>query len=276
MLINQKLLDFQANAFAKEYLGRAPFPNIAIDDFLSESAAREIINSFPNVTDKIWTHYVHYNERKHGLTKWEHLPIPVQNLVTEMSQPKFISWLEKLTGIDGLFADPNLEGSGLHQTLPGGFLNIHADFTVHPLKRNWQRRVNVLLYLNEDWNESWGGQLELWDETMQNCTQKIAPFFNRAAIFTTSTTSFHGYPNAVTCPEGVSRKSLAMYFYTEEENPVKSATSYKPRPTDGFKSLFIWGDTQLISLYSYLKGKFGLNDDFISSILNIFTTKKSK
>tara|TARA_R110002050_G_scaffold290260_1_gene443756 strand:+ start:87752 stop:88576 length:825 start_codon:yes stop_codon:yes gene_type:complete len=274
MIINQEKLDSQLAHFQKAYAEATPFPNTFIDDFLTKPYLEVITKDFPSVNDKTWTHYIHYNERKHGLTKWEHFPASVKDLITEMSQPAFLGWLEKLTGIQHLFADPALEGSGLHQTLSGGFLNIHADFTAHPLHQNWQRRVNVLIYLNEDWNPDWGGELELWDGDMQNCIQRISPIQNRVAIFNTGTKTYHGYPTPVSCPDGVSRKSIAMYFYTKDQKFKKVTTDYRGRPTDGYKKALIWADTKALWTYSKIKGLLGLNDDFISSILSKFNAKK--
>ena len=270
MLIDQENLDSNLGNFKSIYGSSTPFPSIYIDQFLTPTAISRVQKEFPTVSDNVWTHYIHYNERKHGLTKFDYFPLSVKELVTEMSQPKFISWLENLTGIPNLFADPNLEGSGLHQTLKGGFLNIHADFTVHPLKSNWQRRVNVLVYLNENWNSDWGGNLELWNENMTQCEQSISPMLNRAAIFSTGTNTYHGYPHPLSCPENESRKSIAMYFYTEESSFKKMATDYKSRPEDGGKKWLIKLDNILISVYSKIKGAFGLNDDLISAILQKF------
>ena len=88
-----------------------------------------------------------------------------------------------------------MEGGGLHQSVHGGFLNIHADFTVHPLHANWRRRVNLLLYFNEDWDPEYGGQLELWSTDIKTRVQVVAPVQNRCVIFTTDPDSFHGHPS---------------------------------------------------------------------------------
>lgn len=274
MVINQQKLDDKIAELTQKYKSALPFPNTYIDDFLTPESVNQLLSEFPKVSDKVWTHYIHYNERKHGLTKWAFLPNSVKELITEMSQPPFIEWLEKLTGISGIFADPEMEGSGLHQTLSGGFLNIHADFTVHPLHNNWRRRVNVLVYLNEDWKPEWGGDLELWDDKMQNCVQRVSPLLNRVAIFSTGKKTYHGYPNPITPPNGHARKSIAMYFYTKDDDFEKGSTNYRARPDDGYKKSLIWADSKMISIYSRIKGVLGFNDDFVSSILRMFNSEK--
>jgi hypothetical protein len=154
-------------------------------------------------------------------------------------------------------------------------LNIHADFTVHPHKRNWRRRVNVLVYLNEGWLPEYKGDLELWTRDMKACAQKVLPIYNRCAIFNTDEDSFHGLPEPIMCPDDMTRKSIALYYFTEEtEAPRKKATNYRARPNDGFKSVFIYLDKQMVSWYNTLKGVLGIDDKVVSKILNFLNGRK--
>ena len=125
----------------------------------------------------------------------------------------FLTFLERLTGVDGLIADAHLRGGGLHEIRRGGKLDVHADFNYHKRIKLY-RRLNLLLYLNQGWDEDWGGHLELWSRDMTRCVQRIAPVFNRAVIFDTSSHSYHGHPEPLECPETTSRKSMALYYYT--------------------------------------------------------------
>lgn len=257
------------------YQGASPYPHIMFEDFLETWAADKALEVFPKVKDEGWIHYVHVNEKKHGLNKLDLIPAFIREVIDELNSPSFISYLEELTGIQGLMPDETFEGGGIHQSERGGYLNVHADFTVHPHKRNWRRRVNVLVYLNKNWEASYGGDLELWDRKMIQCEQKIAPLFNRVVVFNTDEDSYHGLPDPLMCPDGESRKSIALYYFTEEkETPKLRATNYRARPTDGAKSILIWGDKQAIALYNWVKSTFGLNDDFASKILNKFGGKK--
>jgi len=260
-----------------QYKTAEPYPHICLDNFLEENAAEKMLEVFPKVQDDGWIHYVHVNEKKHGLNKLELIPEYIRTVIGELNSPEFISWLEKITGIPNLLPDETFEGGGIHQSEKGGYLNVHADFTVHPHKRNWRRRVNVLVYLNKDWKPEYGGDLELWDRKMTKCVQKIAPIFNRVVIFNTDEDSYHGLPEPLNCPENESRKSVALYYFTEEKNiPKKRSTNYRARPTDGAKAALIWLDKKAISTYSWIKGTLGINDDFASRILNMFSGKKRK
>lgn len=274
-IVDLDLWEGRLPKLVESYRGAKPFPHIALDDFLDKSAATQAQEAFPRVQDEGWIHYVHVNEKKHGLNKMDRLPPYLREVIQKLNSDRFVKWLEKLTGIQGLHADDMLEGGGLHQSQRGGFLNIHADFTVHPHKRNWKRRVNVLVYLNKDWQKEWGGDLELWERDMSACGQKIEPFFNRCVIFNTDEDSYHGLPDPIMCPEGETRKSIALYYFTVEKTaPNLRTTNYRARPTDGMKGIAIWLDKQAIAGYTRVKRTFGINDDFVSKVLNLFGGKR--
>lgn len=244
------------------------FPHIVLDDFLDASELRDAVTVFPPLGPK-WIHYQHVNENKGGLNKRQFIPSQLLEIIDELNTPAFVAWLSELTGIPGLKPDPMLEGGGLHQILPGGFLNIHADFTVHPHHRHWRRRVNLLLYLNQNWHEEYGGHLEFWTKDMKRAFKRILPVFNRCVIFNTDADSYHGHPEPLTCPQGVTRKSIALYYFTEEQSaPLKTATNYRARPGDGIRALLIYLDKKLLAFYNMIKGVFGINDDFASRILS--------
>jgi len=260
---------------AEIYQKASPYPHTKIDDFLELPAARKAMEAFPPVKGEGWIHYLHVNEKKHGLNKMDRIPLYLQEVIRELNSEEFVAELSKLTGIPGLMPDPTLEGGGLHQSQRGGYLNIHADFTVHPHKRNWRRRVNLLVYLNEGWKPEYKGDLELWDRNMKQCEHKISPVFNRCVIFNTDADSYHGLPEPIECPEHMTRKSIALYYFTEEDHiPQKRGTNYRARPGDGFKSVLIYLDKQLVNMYSRVKGALGINDDFVSKVLGFFNRKK--
>ena len=101
----------------------------------------------------------------------------------------------------------------MHQIVRGGKLAIHADFNTHR-RYGLDRRLNLLLYLNKNWREEYGGHLELWDRNMSGCQAKVLPVFNRVMIFSTTDYTYHGHPDPLNCPDGMTRKSLALYYFT--------------------------------------------------------------
>ena len=264
-------------ADTENYQKASPYPHVILNDFFETAAAEKALEVFPKIKDEGWIHYVHVNEKKHGLNKLELIPEFIRDgIIKELNSPKFVQYLENLTGISNLLPDTTIEGGGIHQSENGGYLNIHADFTVHPHKKTWRRRVNVLVYLNKNWSDSYGGALELWEKDMSKCAVKIEPIFNRIVIFDTDEDSYHGFPDPIQCPEDVTRKSIALYYFTEEKTGSfkRRSTNYRARPNDGFKAVFIWLDKKMIAMYTWLKGTLGINDDFVSKVLNFFQKKK--
>lgn len=250
------------------YQKAGPFPHIQLDDFLETDTAALASDAFPSVNDTGWIHYVHLNEKKHGLNKRDLLPEFLRNVIDDLNSPGFCQFLSKLTGIPNLLPDDSMEGGGLHQSKRNGFLNVHADFTVHPHKPSWRRRVNLLVYLNPEWKPEYGGELELWERDMSRCSKRILPLLNRAVIFNTDEDSYHGLPDPIRCPESMTRKSIALYYFTEEkELPKRVWTNYRSRPTDGLKSMLFWLDKRLVWAYSTLKSRLGIDDSFVSRVL---------
>jgi hypothetical protein len=249
------------------YQSAEPYPHIVIDDFLEPGAVDEAIAEFPPLDPDQWTNFIHVNERKFSNTDPGTWGKTLQQILDELNSPRFVRFVSQLLGVDDLIADPSLEGGGLHQSTRGGFLNIHADYTVHPHNRTWQRRANLLLYLNEDWRPEYGGDLELWSADMKQCVEKVAPISNRALIFTTDVTSFHGHPEPIRCPEGAARRSLALYYFSVEKDPMVRSTEYRPRPGDGAHSILIRADTQMLRAYDWAKRHLGISDSTASKLL---------
>ena len=151
------------------------------------------------------------------------LPTAARKVLYWLNCGAMVNFLQKLTGVQDLITDNENEGGGVHCHLNGGLLGIHRDFNYHP-KLKLHRRVNVLLFLNKDWIDSWGGQLELWSRDRQQCVKRIVPAFNRMVCFSITDDAYHGAPIPVACPSDRKRFSLATYYYTtdrpaEELNP---------------------------------------------------------
>lgn len=262
---------------ARRYREAKPFPHIHLADFLERPTARALADEFPEPSSDVWIQYKHYNENKAGLSKRELFPAVMRKVVDELNSPEFLAWLSELTSIPHLVADPSLEGGGLHQSARGGFLNLHADFTMHHHHKTWRRRLNLILYLNPAWQSEWGGAIELWDDKMHQCAASVPPLLNHALIFSTSETSYHGFPEKLACPENVSRKSIALYYYTIETDSHSAgrSTDYRARPADSrSKAALIWLDKKAVHLYSKAKEKFGIGDDLASKVLGFLSRKK--
>jgi hypothetical protein len=200
----------------EEYQNADPFPHIVIDGFLPEQPLKRIIETFPERKEQE-VQYDRPQERfKSGFNPDELDDVYLKTLFYSFNARPFLRFLEGLTGYTGLLPDPGFTGGGFHETLSGGHLGVHADFNLLKEYR-LKRRINVLVYLNEDWKDDYGGRLELWKTDMSECVKKIEPLVNRCVIFNTEDDSFHGQPDPLTTPAGISRRSIALYYYVASD-----------------------------------------------------------
>jgi Rps23 Pro-64 3,4-dihydroxylase Tpa1-like proline 4-hydroxylase len=231
--IDPEYLDELATKNKEKYASAVPFPHIVIDNFLPDTQILDrVLEEFPDPNAIEWQHFENKSEKKLASTSELQMGELTRILLYQLNSSTFLNFLEKLTGIEGIIPDPHFVGGGLHQIEKGGYLKVHADFNRYE-RLKLDRRLNLLLYLNKDWQEEYGGHLQLWDADMKECHKKVLPIFNRCVIFSTTDFSYHGHPDPLTCPEGGSRKSLALYYYTNgrpaEEVSKGHTTIFKAR-----------------------------------------------
>jgi Rps23 Pro-64 3,4-dihydroxylase Tpa1-like proline 4-hydroxylase len=217
------------------YATARPFPHFVIDNFFDPALIDQVLAEFPTPGQIKWQQFNNDKEIKLASAEEASFGPVTRLLLYHLNSITFLDFLSKVTGIENLIPDPTFEGGGLHQIPRGGKLAMHADFNKHR-RFGLDRRLNALLYLNKDWREDYGGHLELWNRDMTQCEAKILPVYNRLAVFGTTDFTFHGHPNPLQCPEGMTRKSLALYYFTNgrpaEEVSGTHSTLFKARPDD--------------------------------------------
>ncbi len=232
-MIDYDHLEAQRDALSRQFREAKPFPWLVVDNFLTPGSAAQLASGFeavmqrgnkdPNAPKK-HTHVL----RKRGMLHRAMMEPDHRALFEELASERFVKLMSDITGIVPLYADPELNGGGLHEIFPGGYLNVHTDFNIHPTSGR-HRRLNILIYLNEAWQPEWNGALELWPQDMSGCAASILPLAGRMALFETSEISFHGHPQPLACPPGVTRKSLAAYYYSDwpAELAPRTRTNYR-------------------------------------------------
>jgi hypothetical protein len=212
------------------YASARPFPHIAIDNFLPPALLELCLADFPDSSQAEQT-YNRDQERLKRSYSPDVLPTQTRQLFYAFNSRPFIKVIENISGIEGLIPDPYFLGGGLHEIAESGHLSMHADFN-HHVPMNLERRINLLIYLNKDWTDDYGGQLELWDDGMNRRIQSYVPLFNRCVIFSTTSRSMHGNPNPVRHPRRMPRRSIALYYYTATWDATKRdhTTQFKMRP----------------------------------------------
>jgi hypothetical protein len=219
------------------YINAKPYPHIVLDNFFDPNLLENVLCEFPKPGEIRWQRFDNKQEVKLASASEAAFGPVTRLLLYHLNSITFLEFLSNVTGIDNLIPDPRFEGGGLHQIVRGGKLGIHADFNKHG-NYGLDRRLNLLIYLNKDWQEAYGGHLELWDSNMRGCEAKILPIFNRVMIFGTTDFTYHGHPNPLQCPENMTRKSLALYYFSNgrpsNEITGEHSTIFKARHENEF------------------------------------------
>ena len=208
-----------SESFKQEYNQGKPYPHLVIDDLFEPELLDRLVAEFPNSQNRDWITWATTNELKSTSRGINGLSMFSQLMCLWLSSSEFIGAVQPIVGMDNLVGDPLFHGAGLHEMFPDGWLGMHADYTRHfslPL----MRRINLLVYLNRDWDSSWGGELALQDDKNSDAQVSYAPYFNRTVIFPTTAKTFHGVPNRLSCPPGRSRQLLSVYYWTPVPMPL--------------------------------------------------------
>ncbi len=238
-----------------------PFPFVLIDNFLKEEYAEKLYNDYPIINQETLNDWHIYNnpiEVKYAYDNFEKMPNSYQDFFHYINTDSFIDKLKVITGIPNLEYDPYLHGAGIHAMPNKGRLHMHLDYEKHPFSGK-ERRVNLIYFLNKNWKEEYGGNLELWHSDNQNNidskVQSILPVFNRAVIFKTNDISWHGIPDVINCPEEMCRKSIACYWvsdFSKDKTDVRLKAKFVKRPDE---------DNSLMPLYNIRKDRRILKKD---------------
>jgi Rps23 Pro-64 3,4-dihydroxylase Tpa1-like proline 4-hydroxylase len=220
----------QAEELHAVFSANTPFPHVVIDGFLPNTLISALVDEFPNPDDRSWDRSFVEGIQVKLRSNWQSeddISPNTADVVHFFNSGSFMKCLSTITGVKRLISDPYFTGGGRNCILPGGLLDIHADGNWHD-EMGVHRRLNAILYLNENWDDNWGGHFELWDKELTDCVKSISPLANRLLIFETHDFTYHGHPNPLGCPDGNSRKSLIFYYYTAEPRPSEQILNAEP------------------------------------------------
>ena len=223
-------LNSQSDGLREVFATNSPFPHVVVDNLFPPQLISDLVSEFPTPSDQSWDRSVvegiQVKLRSNWTTEDDISPITAE-VVNFFNSGSFMKSLSAITGVQKLISDPYFTGGGRNCILPGGVLDVHADGNWHDAM-GVHRRLNAILYLNENWKEEWGGHFELWDKNLTGCVKAVSPLANRLLIFETHDFTYHGHPNPLACPEGENRKSLIFYYYTAEPRPSEQILRSEP------------------------------------------------
>lgn len=233
-----------------------PFPHVVIDNVLSSDTFAALAEEFGDPTkDPHWKRYWNPLEKKYALNVFEGKPV-TKSVFDALQTDEFVRRIADITGIPELQSDPHLHGAGLHFHPRGGKLDMHLDYSVHPIS-GVERKVNLIIYMNDTWEDTWGGAIELWDNEFTHAVKSVLPTRNRAVLFRTSDLSYHGLPHPLQCPDTTGRKSLAVYYVApiQQTSPtLRYKAEFRPLPHQPV-------DERLARLYEIRKTRLIMPDD---------------
>jgi hypothetical protein len=249
------------------FQGAAPFKHVAIDDFLDAPACESLLRDFPAFDEKYATDELGRIGRKAVVERVSGISPAYRAFYEYINSPPFLQSMSDLTGIPALIADPTLFGGGTHENREGQGLDVHVDFNIDE-RRMLHRRLNLLVYLNKEWDEAWGGAIELHSDPRHpeaDSVKSFLPLFNRALVFETNEYSWHGFKR-IHLPadkQHLSRKSFSIYLYTQdrpaEEVVAPHTTFYVAQPLPArFCAGYTLDDADARDLHALMASRDGL------------------
>jgi hypothetical protein len=223
-MINFEKLNDNANQLRLDYLTAKPFSYLIIDNFCDIAKLSELYSQIPDLDNKSRDYM--FAKNKFEKSNYSALGPLFKEMHDDLHSEKMNHFLSFISAKD-VFVDPNNFGGGLHQGKSRSRLDMHLDFNYHPLEKNWYREMNLLFYLNKDWNPEYGGDLIIKD-LRTGVSKSLSVPFNRLIIQKCSSYSLHGY-NSHNFPEGSYRTSIATYAYVQHVRQIET-----PRTTDWF------------------------------------------
>jgi len=209
---------------------KTPYKHLVVDEFLPENLIQNCLKSFPDLEDDIWEHEKDTDIEVKSRTTWKSefdIPEDIIDVVRILNSSQVLSTFSKVFNIPKLIPDSYFTGGGLNVMQKGGLLDVHVDGNYHDAT-GLNRRMNVLVFLNSEWKEGWGGELGLYNRDGSKLIKKIAPIYNRLFIFDTNDYSFHGLPEPLNFPLKENRKSIILYYYTKDSRPSSEKITESP------------------------------------------------
>lgn len=207
-----------------------PFQHIVLDDFLPNEVANYLLEHFPDANHQGWVRSNDAGIEIKARTNWQSefdIPDRLSGVIRVFNSAPLLRAMGAVLNIPKLMSDPYYSGGGLNLSERGGLLDVHVDGNYHDAS-GLNRRVNLLYYLNPNWQPDWGGEFGIYGNQGETLVKSVEPVFNRCVIFDTHDQSYHGLPNPINFPENDPRRSILLYYYTAAKRPDELITEDQP------------------------------------------------
>jgi len=219
--------------YSSAFSNGVPYEHCVIENFFDSETFNMLSTNFPKSESVKWDIYDNPIEKKWAFKDFESDSL-YSKLVSKLNSTESLEIWKTISSISNLEEDPYMNGAGVHYHQTNTKLDLHLDYSIHPITGK-ERRLNLIYFLNEEWNQEWNGALELWNDAdgkPKECVTRIYPKPNSAVLFKTSDISIHGLPDSIQCPENVGRKTFAIYFVSEPREcvVVRKKAEFFPKP----------------------------------------------
>jgi hypothetical protein len=207
-----------------------PFKHLVCDKIFSDRLAELCLKSFPDLSDESWVfadnHAIEVKARSNWQSEFE-IPEGIVDAIRILNSAPILKAMSSRFGIPKLMPDPYFTGGGLNCTPTGGLLDVHIDGNYHDAS-GMHRRMNALVFLNPNYQSTWGGEFGIYDDDGETLVKTIEPLHNRLVIFDSHDKSFHGLPHPINFPPNDPRRSIILYYYTVAPRPSSMVTIEEP------------------------------------------------
>lgn len=224
----------------------AEIAHFVLDDLLPENLVNSIYRNFPNAKNTRLKKNL--REHKHVAYQMNNYASILEEVIYAFQDARVVQCISEICDLKQLEADKNLYAGGLSLMSQGHFLNPHLDNSHDKDRARW-RVLNLLYYVTPNWQESYGGHLELWPNGLTASPIGIPCQFNRLVVMATHQRSWHSVRKVGATP--IQRCCVSNYYFSD--SPIISGdqfhiTSFRGRPTERAKDVLLRIDTRLRSI----------------------------
>lgn len=224
-IIDRLIENYDVKNLNSVFKDASPAPMIVLDDFFPEDTAKNLSKEIDSIDADLCRKFTRNGSYMEECNNLSLMPL-AQDVIGQLHSQTFMKWLNQVTGIDHLIPDPYLIGAGYSRSFKGDSLKNHIDFNWNDTIKLY-RALTLIIYLSEGWQEEWGGNLEFSSFDNQDSINKVYIKWNRAIIWQHHESCFHGYPEPIDCPADQSRKTLRLFYYVSNQEPLKDQPPHR-------------------------------------------------
>ena len=211
--ILERIKDEFSNTFElqQEYRNHPGYSKLEVKELLPLGVVQALAEELESIPLDECKKFTRRDSCMYEYNKLDNTPVQ-DEVVHTLHSATFIKWLQEVTDTVDLIPDPHLVGAGYSKAYNGDSLKVHTDFNWNDQLR-LHRRLSVVIYLNEEWDENWGGNLDFYDTDRKKVLSRVIPGAGNMVVWSYNNLAYHGYPEPMKNPDGTCRKNIRLFYY---------------------------------------------------------------